>query len=166
MATETKMKSASITVILIFLCFCSVGQKTLLVEKIGSSRKFYYHLENQIKLKTTDNRMVLGRITMIADSSITVSSERYAIPVKSIASVYQQFGFPHRFGKRLCIAGGVFLAIVTVNNLMNNQQVFPAYGFIIGGACLAGGLISLSLSQQKFKMGYRWKLKVLDFTVP
>ena len=160
------VKPCFIALLYFLLSISSFSQKTLLLEKIGSSRKFFYHLEDRIKLKIDGNHMAEGRITMIADSSIGLSSERYAIPVKDIASVYQQFGFARRFGKRLCIAGGVFLAIVTVNNLLNNQQVFPAYGFIIGGACLAGGLISLSLSQQKFTMGYRWKLKVLDFTVP
>jgi hypothetical protein len=159
------MKYSFICLILIFAGLFSFSQNTLLLEKIGTSRKFYYHLDDRIKLTTKENHRIFDALTNITDSVISVSNKDFEIPVHDIASVYPQFGFPRRLGKNLCLAGGVFLVIITFNNIINNQQVFPSYGFIVSGACLAGGLVSLSLAQQKCKIGYRWKLKVLDSTL-
>jgi len=160
------MKYSIIASILVFFCTCTFAQKTLLVEKIGTSRKYYYHLDNKIKLRTiTKDTVIEGRLTMITDSAISVSTALKAIPLSDIASVYKQYGFPRRFGIKLCYASAMFFGILTINNLLNHSRVFPPYTFIISGVCLAGGLISLSFSEQNCKIGNRWKLKLLDIPV-
>jgi hypothetical protein len=160
------MKYCLISIILIFLCQVIFAQNTLLVEKIGTSRKYYYHLDDKIKLRTiSKDSMIFGKLTTFEDSAIYVSMGVKPIPLSDVASVYKQNGFPRRFGKNLCIASAMFFGILTINNLLNHRQVFPPYTFIISGACLAGGLISLSFAESNCKIGNRWKLKILEIPV-
>lgn len=152
--------------ILVFLGMNTVAQETLLVEKIGTSCKYYYHLGDKIKLRTNArDSLIRGKLTVINDSIISVSPELYPIPVHDIGSVYKQYGFPRRLGIKLGEAGIVFFVVITINNLINKKQVFPTYTYIITGSCFAAGLISISLKQRRCKIGERWKLKILDFTV-
>jgi hypothetical protein len=155
-----------ISSILVFLCTSTFAQKTLLVEKIGTSRKYYYHMDDKIKLRTiTNDSLIKGKLTSIDDSAISVSTGLKAIPVSDIGLVYKQYGFPRRLGIKLGEAGMVYFLIITFNNLINKEQVFTPYTYIITGSCFAGGLISYSLKQHRCKIGDRWKLKILDFTV-
>jgi hypothetical protein len=154
------------TSVLVFLCINTFAQKTLLVEKIGTSRKYYYHLDDKIKLRTkSKNLLIKGNLTTINDSTIFVSTGLKAIPVHDIGSVYKQYGFPRRLGIKLGEAGIVFFIVLTINNLINKKQVFPPYTYIITGSCFAGGLISFSLRQHRCEIGDQWKLKILDLNV-
>lgn len=160
------MKHSIIVSIIVFLCIYSYAQKMLLVEKIGTSRKYYYHVEDKIKLRTITNAyLIKGKLTTITDSVISISAGSHSIPVHDIASIYKQYGFPWRLGIKLGEAAIVYLLFITFNNLINKEQVFTPYTFIISGSCIAGSLISFTLSQHRCKIGDRWKLKILDFTL-
>ncbi len=160
------MKYSIIASILVFLFTSICAQKKLLVEKIGTSRKYYYHLDDKIKLRTiTNDSLVKGKLTSIDDSAISVSMGLKDIPVHDIGSVYKQYGFPRRLGIKLGEAGILYFVIISINNLINKEQVFTPYTYIITGSCFAAGFITFSLKQHRCKIGDRWKLKILDFTV-
>jgi len=160
------MKYLLITSFFVFLCNITIAQKTLLVEKIGTSRKYYYHLDDKIKLRTKSNNILIsGRLWGIYDTVISISGGYFSIPVHDIESVYKQYAFPRKLGIKLDEAAIVFFLIITFNNLINKEQVFKPYTFIISGSCLVGSLICFSLDQHRCKIGDRWKLKILDFTV-
>jgi len=158
------MKKA-ISLLALFLIAVSVfSQKTLMVEKIGTSRKYFYHAGDYLKIRVSKQDTLLkGKLWSIRDSIISISELRpFDVRLKDVGSVYKQFAFPKRFAIYLgCFGAGIFAVMVT-NHLLNNEQVFTPDVFYISGAFIGGSLISLSLAQKRCKMGDRWKLKVLD----
>lgn len=152
--------------ILVFLCINTLAQKTILLEKIGTSRKYYYHVDDKIKLRTKpENVLIRGRLWSISDSVISISGGLHSILVHNIGSIYKQYGFPHRLTIGFAQGAVYYFLVLSFNGLINKEQVFKPYTFIITGSCIAGSLISFSLSESRFKIGNRWKLKILDFTV-
>jgi hypothetical protein len=158
------MKSLICFLLLISFFISSVAQKTLLVEKIGRSGKYYYHVGDKIKLQTFGNKTVYkGMLSEIRDSSITISSiSSDFVSIKDIACVYKQFPHVRKLGVRLGEFGGVIFLVMVANNLITNSQVFSQYVFIVSGSFLGAGLISLAFSERPCKIGTRWKVKILD----
>jgi hypothetical protein len=120
-----------------------------------------------IKLRISDNDTLLkGKIWNLRDSVIAVSELRpFDVSLKDIRSVYKQYAFPKKLGKTLMIGSAAIFGIIVVNHLLNNEAVFTPDLFIISGSLMGAGLISLSLSQKKCRIGNTWKLKVLDIQV-
>ena len=143
------------------------AQKTLMVEKIGTARKYFYHTGDRLKLRVSkQDTLLVGKLWSIRDSSISVSELRpFDVRLNDIGSVYKRFSFPNRFGKYLAVGSAGIFSIIVINHLINNEQVFTPDLFIISGSVLGGGLISLSLSQKRCKIGLHWKVKVLDIQV-
>ena len=158
------MKSHVCLIILLIFSISAIAQKTLLVEKIGKSSKYYYHVGDNIKLKIFNNKNIMkGEITGIKDSSITISSiTNDDVSIKEIQYVFKQFEFPRKLGIKFSEFGFVIFLVMVTNNLINNSQVFTPYVFIISGSFLGGGLISLKLSEKRCKIGDRWKVKILN----
>jgi len=158
------MKSQVCLIILLIFSISAIAQKTLLVEKIGKSSKYYYHIGANIKLKLFSNKNVMkGEITGIRDSSITISSIKSDdVSLKEIKCVFKQFAFPRKFAIKSSEFGFVIFLVMVANNLINNSQVFTPYVFIVSGSFLGGGLISLMLSEKRCKIGDRWKVKILN----
>ena len=63
------------------------------------------------------------------------------------------------------IFAGVTFGVITINHLVNNEQVFTPDMAYLTLPFLGVGIISLSLSRERMKIGPRWKLKVLDMPV-
>lgn len=151
----------------ILLSFSIQAQKTLMVEKIGTSRKYFYHTGDYMKLRVSaQDTLLKGKLWDIRDSLISVSELRpFDVKLKDIGSVYKRFAFPKKLGIYLgCFSAGLF-AIMVTNHLLNNEQVFTPDVFYISGAFLGGSLISFSLSQKRCKIGPRWKVKVMNIAL-
>jgi hypothetical protein len=144
-----------------------VAQKNLMVEKIGSNRKYFYKTGDVMKLRVkSGDTLLLGNLLDIQDSLITISKfGSNDVNLSNIGSVYKQFAFPKRFAKTSALFGGVIFLIIATNHLINNEPVFTPDLFIISGAFVGAGLVSFSLSEKRCRIGPRWKLKVFDFTL-
>ncbi|MCK9220089.1 MAG: hypothetical protein PHF97_10230 [Bacteroidales bacterium] len=161
------MKNLVVFFLLIFFSGSMVGQKYLLVEKIGTSRKYYYQKGNTLKLRVSKlDTLLRGRLWHIGDTSISVMELRsFEVSLNDIGSVYKQFSFPRKLGKTFAIGSAAIFSIIVINHLINNEAVFTPDLFIITGSVGAASLISFSLSQNRCKIGSKWKLKILDFQV-
>jgi hypothetical protein len=155
--------------ILVMLVFCSTtilafSQKTLMVEKIGTSRKYFYHAGDYLKIRILKQDTLLrGKLWSIHDSMISISELRpLDVRLGDINSVYKRFAFPNKFGKYLCVGGAGIFAIIAFNHLINNEQVFTKDMYILSGSMIGAGLISISLSEKRCRTDKRWKVKVLD----
>jgi hypothetical protein len=159
-----------IKLILLVLCLLTGGsyaQKTLIIEKIGTARKYFFHTGDYLKLRVSKQDTLLkGKLWSIRDSSISVSELRpFDVRLADINSVYKRFAFPKKFGKYMCIGSAAIFGIIGINHLINNEQVFTPDMLIISGSMLGAGLISLSLGEKRCRTGKGWKLKVLDINV-
>jgi hypothetical protein len=154
--------------LILFLIACHVyPQRTLLIEKIGTSRKYLYHTGDYLKLRVSKQDTLLkGKLWHMGDSVISVEAIRtFDVHVPDIRSVYKQYTFPKKFGRYMGLGSVGIFAIIAFNHLINNEQVFTSDMFIISGSMLGASILSLSLSQKKCKIGNRWKIKVLDISV-
>lgn len=140
--------------------------KTLLLEKIGTHHRYGYEPGDVIKFKTKNHLIISDYLWEIGDSVISVGQSRpVAVQLKEIESVYPQFTFPRKFGMYMFIAGMAYFTVVSFNHLINNEIVFTRDVFVIPTALFATGLVSVSLSQKRCKIGDRWKLKVVGIRI-
>jgi hypothetical protein len=162
----------SISILFLFLASChaccqKMGNtgyylpKTLLLEKIGTRHQQAYQEGDRIKIQTKNREMLAGNIWEIDDTIIYIGIGR-PVALSNIAFVYREYGFPRRLGSYLFLGGLVYFGIVTVNHLLNNEQVFTKDMFIVPTSLFGVGLICLALSEKRCKIGDRWKLKVLE----
>ena len=153
--------------LLVLFPFPIHAQKTLMLEKIGTTRKFYYHVGDYMKLRVSDQDTLLkGKLWDIGDTVISVSELRpFDVKLRDIGSIYKRYYFPRKLSAYLAAFGVGIFAVMVTNHLINNEQVFTPDMLIISGSFLGASLISFSLSQKRYKIGYRWKVKVLNINL-
>jgi len=158
---------------ILLVVFCCVfvgplaGQKTFMVEKTGSPRRYFYHTGDYLKLRVSKQDTLLkGKLWSLSDSVIQVSELRpFDVRINQIGSVYKQFAFPKKISRYLGFGGFGIFVIIGFNHLINNEQVFTSDMFIISGSMIGAGLISLSLSEKRCRTDKRWKIKILDVEI-
>lgn len=145
----------------------ATAQKTLVVEKIGTGRRYCYHVGDMLKLRvSSDDTLLKGRLWAMTDSVITLSGLRpIDIRLADVSAVYKQFRFPKKLGGYLVIGGLGIFTIIAANHLLNDEQVFTTDMYIISGSMIGAGLASLLLSEKKCRIGSRWKIKVLNANI-
>lgn len=158
------MKKILVLLVFYFVTGSSVAQKTIVVEKIGTSRKYFYHAGDYLKLRVSKlDTLLKGKLWSLGDSVISVAELRpFDVSLHDINSVYKQFSYPKKFAKIVAIGSAGIFAVIGINHLINNEQVFTPDMFIISGAMLGASLISLSLSEKRCRTDKRWKIKILD----
>lgn len=152
--------------LVIFLSGQLFAQRKLLVEKIGTNKKYYYNVGDALKIKVRPNDTILrGQVWNIQDSLLSLAALKVVdVEIRDIGSVYKQFAFPKKFAFYSVLFGAIIFPIIVTNHLINNEQVFTSDLFIISGSFIGASLVSLSFSQKQCKIGSRWKIKVLDFS--
>jgi len=158
------MKKLLVFLVLFLIAVHIYPQKTLVVEKVGTSRRYFYHVGDYLKLRVSSQDTLLkGKLWYIHDSVISVEELRpFDVRLAEIHSVYKQFAFPKKFGRIVGIGSLAIFTIIAFNHLINNEQVFTPDMFIISGSMLGASLISLSLQQKRCRTDGRWKVKILD----
>jgi len=161
------MKKILVLLVFYFVTGFGLAQKTLLVEKIGTSKKYFYHTGDYLKLRVSKQDTLLkGKLWSIRDSTISVAELRpFDVRLGDIGAVYKQFSFPKKYGRIMGIAGVSIFAIIAFNHLLNNEQVFTPDMFIISGSLLGVGLISFSLKEKRCRTDRGWKIKILEINV-
>jgi hypothetical protein len=158
------MKKILVLLVIYFIAVHVNAQRTLLIEKIGGSKKYFYHAGDYMKLRVSKQDTLLkGKLWSIRDSTISIAELRpFDVRIRDIGSVYKQFAFPKKFGRYMGIAGVSIFAIMAFNHLINNEQVFTTDMYIISGSLLGVGIISFSLKEKRCRTDRGWKIKVLD----
>jgi hypothetical protein len=136
------------------------GPKTLLLEKIGTRHRYSYETGDLIKLRTKNGVIRNTYLWDITDSSVFLDQNR-PLFLREIMAVYPQFRFPRKFGSYMFLAGVAYFMVVSFDHLINKEIVLTKDVFIVPTALFGVGLISVSLSQKRCKIGDNWKLKVL-----
>jgi hypothetical protein len=141
------------------------AQKTLILEKIGTSTRYGFHLGDDVKIRTKkQNVIVKSYLWNLTDSSVTIGP-RTTIPLSDISAVYKNYHFPKLMTRFLFIAGTGYFVLDAFNNLINNEQVFVPQTMIISASLIGVSLAIIPLSQKKIRIGIRWKLKIIDINL-
>ncbi len=137
------------------------GQNYLMIEKIGTSKRYPYLEGDFINLLTISKHQRLRNyLWSIEDSSIMVGTN-YTVRLNDIKSVRREVYFPKLLSKITLIAGGMIIVLDVVNNLINGLPVFNQTTWIIGGSLIGAGLILIPLYHKNLKIGFKWKVKVI-----
>jgi hypothetical protein len=141
------------------------AQKTLVLEKIGTSNRYAFHLGDDVKIRTIkENRIVKSFLWNLTDSTLTIGP-RTIVPLSDVGAVYKNYHFPRLMSRFIFIAGAGYFILDSFNNLINNEQVFVPRTMIISGSLMAVSVAIIPLWQKKFKIGLRWKLKIMDINL-
>ena len=141
------------------------AQKTMVVEKIGTSTRYAFHLGDDVKVRTKkENKIVNSYLWNLTDSSLTLGV-RTTIPLSDISAVYKHFYFQKLMTRIFLYAGAGYFVLDSFNNLINKEQVFVPQTMIISASLIAVGVAIIPLGQKKCKIGIRWKLKVMDINL-
>lgn len=161
------MKKPILLLSLFLLVIDAFPQKTILIEKIGTSHKYYYRPDDFFKLRTKSNDSVMrGNLLSVGEQSITLfSTASVDIPVSDIAMVYKRYNFLMASAFTFAQAGIYFFLAILFNHLYNHQPVMTSDVFIISGACFAAAAVCFSFSEKRCKIGDRWKVKILDIHI-
>jgi hypothetical protein len=152
---------------LIFLAFFSgaFAQNTLVLEKIGTTRKYAFHLGDNLKIQTIKKNLVLkSYLWNLTDTSLTIG-QHTIVPLSDVGAVYKNHHFPKLMSRFFFIAGAGYIILDSFNNLINNKQVFVPETLYIGGSLMVVGVALVPLWQTKHKIGIRWKLKIMDINL-
>jgi hypothetical protein len=153
--------------LLVFLTVFSAvsGQKTLVVEKIGTSTRYAFHLGDDMKIRTKKpDGIVKSYLGFLTDSSLTMGP-RTIIPVSDVSAVYKHFHFQTFMTRAFFYAGAGYILLDSFNNLINNERVFIPQTMIISGSLMAVSFAIIPLGHKKCRIGIRWKLKIMDINL-
>ena len=161
------MKKFFILIILLFTIISGFSQKILLIEKIGTSQKFYFHEGKYFKiLKKSTDSIIKGHLWSIGQNSLTIYNGRFLdVPVSDIRIVYKRYDFLLASAFTFVQASVYFFVIIAFNHMINHEQVMTPDVWIISGACLAAATICFSFSEKRCRIGDRWKIKILDINI-
>ena len=164
------MQRVNRTVLILFLLLIPAGllaQKTLMVGKSGSTKHYFYRVGDPVKLRVSpEDTLLRGRIWALSDSIISVSELRpFDVHLGDINAVYKRFYFPAKFGRYMLYGSAGLFAIIGINHLLNKEPFISKDMLIISGSLAGAGLISLSFSQKKCRMGKRWNVRILDIEI-
>jgi hypothetical protein len=156
------MKKLVLLLVFFTSLLVSQAQKTLLIEKVGTSSRYAYHLGDDIKVRTVKDKLILkSYLWHLTDTTLTIGP-RTTIPVTDIDAFYRDHHFPKLMSRFFFIAGAGYLLIDSFNNLINNEQVFESQTLIISASLIGISLALIPAHQTKHKIGVRWKVKILD----
>ena len=135
----------------------------LLVKKKGSAKTGRFELGDDVKVTTPGGAELRGVVGNITPKSIYIGSER--IPIDSIYKIRRYNFAVIANGFTVSLAGVVFAGIVTVNALINNEDLALEQGsYIVSAGFVAAGLIIARLGYKTYKIKGDWYLEVIDFT--
>ncbi|MEI6889657.1 MAG: hypothetical protein ACOYM0_07740 [Bacteroidales bacterium] len=159
----------SVCLWVLILLFTADGftQKTLLLEKVGTRRKFFFHDEDKFMLRTVKpDTFVSSRLWDFNEKNLSLHTYiPFTVEYDNIRFVYKDYKFVKKMGFYCIIFSGVTFTAISINHLLNNEQVVTPDMAYLTLPFLGVGILCLSLSRERMKMGLRWKLKFLDMPV-
>lgn len=150
--------------LILFMFFIEgYSQKVIFLEKTGHHRWYKYEKGDNIRfiIRKVGFKMK-GDIQEIDDSSVIVSGIG-KIQIAEIETVIRAYKSRKANGIKLIVAGATLAGITCVNNLAHHKPMLDPLYLTISGAIIAGGVIWNQLSERKYRIGEKWKLKVLDY---
>jgi hypothetical protein len=142
----------------------SFTQKTLMLEKIGTRRHFYFQQNDPLEIRVKSKDTILqGNLWSLTDSSLTILCARpLNIPLNDIRFVYRKNRHVKQVSVKLAVAGLVYLGIVPFDHIINNQKVITRDVWIVPAAFGAASAFVYSFYCKRYRIGVKWKLKILD----
>jgi hypothetical protein len=159
------MRKLIFSLIFLFAFSGAFAQRTLVLEKIGTPKKYVFHTGDYLKVRTKKtDAVVKSYLWAMTDSSLTIGPHT-VIQLPDVSAVYKHYYFQKFMTRALLYAGAGYFVLDSFNNLINHQQVFIPQTLIISSSIVGVGLAIMPLGQKKIRIGIRWKLKIMDINL-
>lgn len=155
------------TVLLLVLGFTApvLGQKFLVLEKMGTKKRFEYHISDKMDVKI-GNDDYFTRITILDLSDTTIYANNLEINFSSVNAVKLNKGgsFFKYAGPILMVAGATLLAIDIINQTaVQGGEYQSSTGIFVASASLVGvGAIFTFAGKDKVKLKKWWRLRTVE----
>jgi len=143
------------------------AQPNLVLSKPGVPRHIYYHLGDRISYqdKSTGYKHS-GIIYIMTDSTIELDHAP-RININNIRVIYRKRPFLMQAAGSGIVVLGVYFPVSVLNRVFNKE--YPIVNndiLIVEGSMLAVSGISWLFLTRHYRIGYPWKLQILDFGHP
>lgn len=141
------------------------GQKFLVLEKMGTKKRYEYHINDKIELMFGKDDY-FTRITILDLTDSAIVTENLKIDLSSINAVKLEKGgsFLRYSGPILMVAGATLLAIDVINQTaVQGGDYQSSTGVYVASASLAGiGAIFTFAGRNKVKIKKWWRLRTVQ----
>lgn len=159
------MKLLTIGLILLGFSAPVFGQKFLVLEKMGTKKRFEYRISDNMDVKL-GNDDYFTRITILDLSDSTISAENLEIDFSNINAVKLNKGgsFFKYSGPILMVAGATLLAIDLINQTaVQGGEYQSSTGVYIASASMVSlGAVFTFAGKDKVKLKKWWRLRTVD----
>jgi len=155
-----------LTLLSVLVCQTVEAQKVLLLQKPGTTKRFFYESGDKILVRMGDPEFeVSGEITSIDDSTFTVN-RNYTIQLSKVHEVYIKRAFLSASWRTLFVAAGVYFFGSMFNHAINDEEpLIDNTVPYVSGSFVALGTTAYLLRNKHCKMEKGWKLKVMDYNI-
>ncbi len=141
------------------------AQKLLVLEKTGKFKTHLYPEGSVIMLSMDDTLMVHGRISSLKDSMLQLN-EKIMIDLSSVDHVYRERDLVQFISAGAMLAGLTYFVLTGFNRTINKEYpILPGEDLLISGAVIGSAILLYQFKFKKYKLGDKWQLKILDFSI-
>ena len=159
------MKNIPVLLVFLILSVPVFGQKFLVLEKMGTKKRFEYHLSEKMDLKL-DNDDYFTRITLLDLSDSAIYAENMKINFSTINAIKlnKSSGFFKISGPLLMVAGAALLVFDIVNQTaVQGGEYQSSTGVYVASAALVSvGTIFTFAGRDKVKLKKWWRLRTVE----
>lgn len=159
------MKQFSVFIVLLIFSLPVFGQKFLVLEKMGTKKRYEFHISDKMDLKINPDDY-FTRITILDLADSTIRAENLNINFSTINAV--KLNKSNRFfkysGPLLMLAGAALIVFDVVNQTaVQGGEYQSSTGVFVASAALIGvGAIFTFAGKDKVKIKKWWRLRTVE----
>lgn len=163
------MKHKILIIFSLILCFSIneiLAQKVILLQKMGSTKRYFYEIGDKISVHLGDPEFVVyGTITYIDDSVCTVNKD-YTFELSKVHEVWRTRHFLKASWAKFMLASVLYAGGSMINHALHDEKpLIDNTVPIVSGSFIALGTTAYLLRYKKCRMEDNWQIKVLDFEI-
>lgn len=154
-----------VLILIVGISFAASGQTFLVLEKMGTKKRYEYQQGEQIEVKL-DNDDFFTRLTIVAlgDSTIITETEAYTFSSIKVVKLRGEKTWLKIAGPSLMVAGVLLFVIDATNqSVIQGGGYSVSTGVTIASASLVGvGAVFTFAGRNKVKMKKWWRLRTVQ----
>lgn len=154
-----------VLILIVGISFAASGQTFLVLEKMGTKKRYEYQQGEQIEVKL-DNDDFFTRLTIVAlgDSTIITETEAYTFSSIKVVKLRGEKTWLKIAGPSLMVAGVLLFVIDATNqSVVQGGGYSVSTGVTIASASLVGvGTVFTFAGRNKVKMKKWWRLRTVQ----
>lgn len=141
------------------------AQKLLLLQREGRVRNLKYFQGDIIIIDAyADTIRIKGRISGLTDSTILID-QKYEIPVDEITSILKKRTMLDFLSRGMGVFGLTYFTLNGFNRWINHEYpIYDKESLMIVTGSLAGYFALSKFKYRKFRIGNKWKIRILDLS--